>query len=243
MDGCPGRGGTRSASPGGAGPAVSNLIAGFTSGTNDLPLNLGQLKALAAPFYDRIHAEGFTNALPEDLPGLYPWTDAPADDNDFAIANIGQLKRVFGFDLEKNVDSDGDGLSDAAERDFGTDPQSVDTDSDGINDAAEMGQYGTNPLSADTDGDGLTDGEEVQWSAIMAWGGNNSASAMFPRRLSMSERFLQGSSLRLCFDGMEVWLPGAITTMGNARSRRPFLMPSPCPQVDIMRWQFDPTAN
>jgi len=107
--------------PGGAGQAVSNLLAGFTASGNDLPLNLGQLKALAAPFYDRIHAEGFIDALPEDLPGPYPWTEAPSDDNDFAIANIGQLKRVFGFDLDMCFDTDNDGLPDGIELRWGLD--------------------------------------------------------------------------------------------------------------------------
>lgn len=41
-------------------------------------------------------------------------------------------------------DSDGDGLTDAEERDYGTDPQLVDSDGDGFSDGDEV-QEGTNP--------------------------------------------------------------------------------------------------
>ena len=59
------------------------------------------------------------------------------------------------------VDTDGDGLTDADEAAYGTDPTSADTDADGLNDAGELFTYGTNPLVYDTDGDSLGDGEEV----------------------------------------------------------------------------------
>ena len=59
-------------------------------------------------------------------------------------------------------DSDGDGVSDSDEMDFyGTDPLDPDTDHDGLADAEELLTYGANPLLADTDGDELSDGEEV----------------------------------------------------------------------------------
>ncbi|MEN8803477.1 MAG: putative Ig domain-containing protein [Thiogranum sp.] len=59
------------------------------------------------------------------------------------------------------VDSDGDGLSDAAEVALGTDPNSVDTDGDDLADGAD----GFVPLAAlpggvDADGDGFADGEQ-----------------------------------------------------------------------------------
>lgn len=59
------------------------------------------------------------------------------------------------------VDSDGDGLSDAAEVALGTDPNSADTDGDGLADGAD----GFVPLAAlpggvDADGDGFADGEQ-----------------------------------------------------------------------------------
>ena len=59
-------------------------------------------------------------------------------------------------------DSDGDGLTDSAERDiYGTDPNDPDTDDDGLTDGAEVFSHGTNPLDADSDDDGLVDGDEL----------------------------------------------------------------------------------
>lgn len=59
------------------------------------------------------------------------------------------------------VDTDGDGLSDAVETELKTDPRSPDTDGDGLVDGKEQ-SFKADPLVADTDGDGLTDGDEVQ---------------------------------------------------------------------------------
>jgi hypothetical protein len=79
---------------GGAGSAVSNLVTGFSVMTtnNYAPVNLGQLKYVAKPFYDRLIFSGYTNS--------YPWTPTLADDKNYALANLGQLKYVFSFDLK-----------------------------------------------------------------------------------------------------------------------------------------------
>jgi hypothetical protein len=58
-------------------------------------------------------------------------------------------------------DIDGDGLTNAQEATYGTNPANPDTDGDGLSDGAEVNTYSTNPLIADTDGDGLTDGAEI----------------------------------------------------------------------------------
>jgi hypothetical protein len=58
------------------------------------------------------------------------------------------------------ADTDGDGLDDGVEREAGTDPTAVDTDGDGLDDATER-RLGTDPTAADTDGDGLPDRREV----------------------------------------------------------------------------------
>ncbi len=58
-------------------------------------------------------------------------------------------------------DADRDGLSDADEAIYGTDPDDPDTDGDGLTDGAEVHTHGTDPTDADTDGDGLSDGDEV----------------------------------------------------------------------------------
>jgi len=60
------------------------------------------------------------------------------------------------------VDTDGDGLTDAEEKSYGTDPNVVDTDNDGLSDREEIQVYKTNPLNPDTDGDGFSDGTEVK---------------------------------------------------------------------------------
>lgn len=57
-------------------------------------------------------------------------------------------------------DSDGDGLSDGDEADYGTDPDDPDTDDDGLDDGDEVSRL-LDPLRPDTDGDGLGDAYEV----------------------------------------------------------------------------------
>ena len=86
--------------PGGAGSNVLALVNGFTTANNYLPANNGQLKSVAKPFYDRLITVGYTNA--------YPWAGA-ATTNDYAIANVGELKNLFSWDLK---DSIGDGIAD-----------------------------------------------------------------------------------------------------------------------------------
>lgn len=61
----------------------------------------------------------------------------------------------------EDVDSDGDGLTDAEEAREGTDPRNQDSDRDGLGDREEVKTYGTDPLDADTDNDGFLDGSEV----------------------------------------------------------------------------------
>lgn len=64
------------------------------------------------------------------------------------------------------VDTDGDGLSDADEALYGTNPLVDDTDGDGLLDGAEVGMWigavhCPDPLDPDSDGDTLLDGAEV----------------------------------------------------------------------------------
>jgi outer membrane protein OmpA-like peptidoglycan-associated protein len=60
-----------------------------------------------------------------------------------------------------SADPDGDGLTNAQEKELGTDPKNADTDGDGIKDGDEVNMYHTNPLKQDTDGDGLSDYAEI----------------------------------------------------------------------------------
>ena len=57
-------------------------------------------------------------------------------------------------------DTDGDGLIDPRELQFGASPTLSDTDGDGLNDYDEI-RLNTDPTRKDTDGDGLWDGQEV----------------------------------------------------------------------------------
>lgn len=62
---------------------------------------------------------------------------------------------------EETTDSDNDGLTNAKEKELGTNPYSVDSDGDGLPDKFEIEQTKTNVLKKDTDGDGINDGDEL----------------------------------------------------------------------------------
>ncbi|MEY2506446.1 MAG: hypothetical protein QOH01_775 [Verrucomicrobiota bacterium] len=78
---------------GGAGNAIHTLLdtwSATNATSNDFaPINLGQLKALAKPFYDRLVAAGVVDT--------YPWLTALNNPDDFTVANVGQVKSLFSF--------------------------------------------------------------------------------------------------------------------------------------------------
>ncbi|MDR1282582.1 MAG: hypothetical protein LBK99_17435 [Opitutaceae bacterium] len=104
---------------GGAGPAISALVASWQQSPaggvvrNDYAaLTIGQLKAVAEPFYVRLGEAGIIPV------GKRPWTITGADETHAAVANLGQLKTVFSFIATipaSGEDSDGDGMADAWE--------------------------------------------------------------------------------------------------------------------------------
>ncbi|MCT9095673.1 hypothetical protein [Haloarchaeobius sp. HME9146] len=65
------------------------------------------------------------------------------------------------FVLSKSGDVDGDGLSNTAELEHGTNLTAVDTDGDTLEDGPEVNEYGTDPLEADSDDDGARDAQEI----------------------------------------------------------------------------------
>jgi len=162
--------------PGGAGTGVFSLVSGLSLSNNYAPLNLGQVKHVATPFYDRLMEIGYATN--------YPWQGA-ASTNDFAMANIGQVKNLFSFDLTSDTDDDGlpdwwethwfgnvtnqasdgdfdaDGLLNLQEYQLQTKPTNDDSDADGLDDGDEVNTYGSDPLNSDSDGDGINDGTEV----------------------------------------------------------------------------------
>jgi len=150
--------------PGGAGTDLENLVnkwstlqgdgtrvAQSASNTNDYSaVNIGQLKAVAAPFYDRLIAVGYTNQ--------YPWANAASVPNDYAMANIGQMKNLFSFDLTSTDaahDTDANGLPDWWERYYfgaiGQDPTAIAPRGDGLT-ILQAYQQNINPMSDNVSG-------------------------------------------------------------------------------------------
>ena len=137
---------------------------------NHAPLLIGQLKAIADPFYTRLHAaapiwlEAERTANGTNHPGsIFPWTSTTTDDNNKGMANIGQLKAAFSLRFDHDADIDGmPGLWEEAVGLDQDDPGDADTDldDDGL---TNLGEYenGTDPAITDTDNDGTTDGDEV----------------------------------------------------------------------------------
>ena len=89
-------------------------LTGTTAQTSDYAaVNLGQLKALAQPFYDRLLAVGYfgppiivTGTTPV-ITGTYPWIGPGMVANDYAMANIGQVKNLFSFDVTYSSGTNG----------------------------------------------------------------------------------------------------------------------------------------
>ncbi len=139
------------------------------------PLRVGQLKAIADPFYTRLNAVAPSwlaaqrqNNGTQDIAAsgyIFPWTSATSDDSNKALASVGQVKAVFALRFEKDSDGDlfpdlwafdKDGLTPAQEAVLGTSPLLDDTDGDGVNDDLDAFPLDPsrssigNPISGDT---------------------------------------------------------------------------------------------
>lgn len=141
--------------PGDGNTNILNLLSTFTTNGNYQPINIGQVKALAKPFYDRIQEVSTSlpyviTARPTGVTGTHPWTASTSDDSDYSPVNIGQLKYIFSFDFDRNNDGTNDMWA----------PNS-DADGDYLSNIAETTIYGTDPADADTDGDGRSDWQET----------------------------------------------------------------------------------
>ena len=90
-----------------------------------------------------------------------PQVALDADGNAMAVWSSGPVGSIWASRYAV-ADSDGDGLSDLAERHvYGTNPNDADTDRDALPDGDEIRLHGTSPVDPDSDNDGLRDAEEV----------------------------------------------------------------------------------
>lgn len=119
--------------PEGAGPDVAAAVSDVVALEPSLrALPIGLLKDAARPFYTRFDDlttayPGVSLCLPSGVTDIYPWTeDDTTDDEDNALANIAQLKQVFGFDF----DGDNDGMPDWWEVQYGLNTQLDDSNVD-----------------------------------------------------------------------------------------------------------------
>jgi hypothetical protein len=99
------------------------------------------------------------------------------DEEQSSNQEVGHVAENIGYILLSRVivglDSDNDGLKDADEMVYGTDPQKADSDNDGLDDAVELAYWGErwdndadndgliNLLDEDSDNDGVNDGAEI----------------------------------------------------------------------------------
>lgn len=152
--------------PGGAGDAIHTMITSWanpTSQTNNYAaVTLGQLKAVAALFYDRLIAVGYTNQ--------YPWTGSTNAPKDSAMANLGQVKNLFSFNLtatDAAHDADGNGIPDWWEKYYfgrtGVNPNSIE-DGGALTNKQQF-DLGLNPTinEAATSGSGSSSTNQIKY--------------------------------------------------------------------------------
>jgi|GEM_PF-700114 len=88
--------------------ALQTLVSAWTTNPstnadNYAVVNQGQLKALAGSFYDVLGSGSYTAGIgvqPTNwISGSYPWSTNTNSSDPYAVANIGQAKYLFSFDL------------------------------------------------------------------------------------------------------------------------------------------------
>ncbi len=124
------------------------------------------------------------------------------------------------------VDSDGDGLLDADERDYGTSPYRADTDGDTLSDARELLTTGSDPRNRNIDGDGRDDAEEVRkdtdpyYRDLQGWDHGVAAVAGFiwgdSGERAVRWHLLDRSTLE-SFSYLSGWLVSGFTIVGDIR--------------------------
>ena len=111
-------------------PIPATSVTGAPTPNDFAATNIGQLKAVASPFFDRLQelmqtaATASGRTFQQDPAWVRAWSGGASSTTDYGMANIGQLKRSFALDL--NSDADGDGVSNMDEFLAGSDPFSQD---------------------------------------------------------------------------------------------------------------------
>lgn len=129
----------------------------YEEGAGTVPFGAGDIfSTVSIPVYNNVELDG-TRSFQVRLAVTEPCAGVDPTRHTLTV-----------FLLDDDVDSDGDGLSDAAETSghYGhvTDPHRGDTDGDGLGDGEEVTGtrgYLTDPTDADTDGDGYNDLREI----------------------------------------------------------------------------------
>ncbi len=160
----------------GAGAAVNGMVSGFTHTESDYsPVLLGQLKAVAKPFYDRLLEVGYdtranlvARGYPSNWASDYPWNPSTPASENYGPANLGQMKITFSFDLTgfPAGDNNHNGLPDAWEQQYypngiPSTPGWADQDSFGMTFRMKA-LHGLDPTKDSTNDIGISDGWLVQ---------------------------------------------------------------------------------
>ncbi|MDQ3654488.1 MAG: thrombospondin type 3 repeat-containing protein [Chloroflexota bacterium] len=101
---------------------------------------------------------GIQSQMFEEGPILSRSNGPGANDAESAVSVIDEVSLACDATV---ADSDGDGLVDACEAEYGTDPAKADSDGDTLTDGDEVYTHESDPMRTDSDGDGLPDGDEV----------------------------------------------------------------------------------
>ncbi len=129
---------------GGSGTQLRSLIQSWNAGTSSddyAAVTVGQIKALSRLFHERMILLGINSQIPS-------WLDPIQEGDDHAVANIGQAKRAFSFEIPP-FSATTDGESPGGSSEGAASNSSNTSDNDGILDADET-RFG---LNSDADDD------------------------------------------------------------------------------------------
>lgn len=140
----------------GAAPAGATVLTLKIGGVDIVSYTMGSVPSAGDYYYilrvpmDSVDEQTDGTARTGDLADIF------VDDDPTAVTTITLADRGTVIKKHLDADTDGDGLTDAEENDFGSNPDNPDSDGDGLYDGDEL-LAGTNPMIQDTDGDGVWD--------------------------------------------------------------------------------------